>query len=62
MKNVAFDEKIDGTVHLAVGNSYTFTGGKNKSALHWDLICDLRSGGRLSADGEVVQEGGRFSL
>ena len=57
---ILFDEKIGGTVHLALGRSYPETGGKNKRALHWDLICDLRSGGRLSADGEVVQEGGRF--
>ncbi len=58
---ILFDEKIGGTVHLALGRSYPETGGKNKSALHWDLICDLRAGGRLSADGQVVQEGGRFS-
>lgn len=57
---ILFDEKIGGTVHLALGRSYPETGGKNRSALHWDLICDLRTGGRLSADGEVVQEGGRF--
>ena len=57
---ILFDEKIGGTVHLALGRSYPETGGKNRSALHWDLICDLRAGGRLSADGEVVQEGGRF--
>jgi aminopeptidase len=58
---ILFDEKIGGTVHLALGRSYPETGGKNRSALHWDLICDLRSGGRLSADGEVVQENGRFA-
>jgi aminopeptidase len=57
---ILFDEKIGGTVHLALGRSYPETGGKNESALHWDLICDLRRGGRLLADGEVVQEGGRF--
>jgi aminopeptidase len=57
---ILFDEKIGGTVHLALGRSYPETGGKNRSALHWDLICDLRSGGRLSADGEVVQQDGRF--
>jgi aminopeptidase len=57
---ILFDEKIGGTVHLALGRSYPETGGKNRSALHWDLICDLRRGGRLSADGEVVQEDGRF--
>ncbi len=59
---ILFDEKIGGTVHLALGRSYPETGGKNRSALHWDLICDLRAGGRLTADGEVVQENGRFSL
>lgn len=48
------DEKIAGTVHLALGRSYPETGGTNVSALHWDLICDLRGGGRLSADGEAV--------
>ncbi|MDQ4041886.1 MAG: aminopeptidase [Actinomycetota bacterium] len=57
---ILFDEKIGGTVHLALGRSYPETGGKNESALHWDLICDLREGGRLSADGVVVQENGRF--
>ncbi len=57
---ILFDEKIGGTVHLALGRSYPETGGKNESALHWDLICDLRRGGRLLADGEVVQENGRF--
>jgi len=57
---ILFDEKIGGTVHLALGRSYPETGGKNKSALHWDLICDLRGGGSLSADGELVQANGRF--
>jgi aminopeptidase len=58
---ILFDEKIGGTVHLALGRSYPETGGKNASALHWDLICDLRRGGRLTADGVVVQEDGRFT-
>src|SRR3954447_17692322 len=57
-----FDEKIGGTVHLALGRSYPETGGKNESALHWDLICDLRQGGRLTADGDVVLQDGRFAL
>ncbi len=57
-----FDEKIGGTVHLALGRSYPETGGKNESALHWDLICDLRRGGRLTADGELIVEDGRFAL
>ncbi|MBX5440351.1 MAG: aminopeptidase [Solirubrobacteraceae bacterium] len=57
---ILFDEKIGGTVHLALGRSYPETGGRNRSALHWDLICDLRRGGRLTADGEVIQQDGRF--
>ena len=48
---ILFDEKIGGTVHLALGRSYPETGGTNESAVHWDLICDLRAGGRLTADG-----------
>lgn len=48
------DEKLCGTVHLAVGASYPETGGVNQSAVHWDLICDLREGGSLTADGEPV--------
>jgi aminopeptidase len=59
---ILFDEKIGGTVHLAVGRSYPETGGTNESAVHWDMICDLRAGGRLSADGETVQEDGRFRV
>ena len=58
MKNVAFDEKIDGTVHLAVGNSYSFTGGTNVSSIHWDIVKDLRTAGQLYADGWLVQENG----
>ena len=58
---ILFDEKIGGTVHLALGRSYPETGGTNESALHWDLICDLRRGGRISADGETIQEDGRFA-
>jgi aminopeptidase len=59
---ILFDEKIGGTVHLALGRSYPETGGKNVSALHWDLICDLRPGGRITADGTVIQENGHFTL
>ena len=53
MGAILFDEKIGGTVHLALGRSYPETGGTNESAVHWDMICDLRDGGRLSADGEA---------
>jgi aminopeptidase len=58
---ILFDEKIGGTVHLALGRSYPETGGRNQSALHWDLICDLRRGGSLTADGEVIQMNGKFA-
>ena len=58
MKNVGFDEKIDGTIHLALGRSYTFIGGTNESAIHWDIVKDLRTSGRISVDGRLVQEAG----
>jgi aminopeptidase len=58
---ILFDEKIGGTVHLAVGSSYPETGGTNESAVHWDMVCDLRRGGRLSADGQPLLEDGRFT-
>ncbi len=61
-KNVGFDEKIDGTIHLAIGNSYSSTGGTNVSRIHWDIVKDLRRGGRLYADGRLVQEDGRWKL
>ena len=57
---ILFDEKIGGTVHLAVGKSYPETGGTNESVVHWDLICDLRTEGRLTADGETILENGHF--
>jgi aminopeptidase len=58
--NVLFDEKLGGTVHLAIGRSYAETGGKNDSSVHTDLVCDLREGGELYADGELIQENGKF--
>jgi aminopeptidase len=58
--NILFDEKIGGTVHLALGTAYPETGGTNRSALHWDMICDLRSGSEVYADGELVYRDGRF--
>ena len=58
---ILFDEKIGGTVHLARRPlAIPETGGINESAVHWDMICDLRAGGRLSADGEAIVEDGRF--
>ena len=60
MRNILFDEKMAGTIHLAIGASYPKVGGKNVSSLHWDLIKDLRGGGRIELDGEVVQENGTW--
>jgi aminopeptidase len=56
--HILLDEKMAGTVHLALGRSYPETGATNVSGLHWDLICDLRDGGRLTADGETVIDAG----
>jgi aminopeptidase len=61
-RDVLLDEKIGGTIHLAVGASYPETGGKNESAVHTDLVCDLRRGGRVEVDGELFQEDGRFTV
>lgn len=59
-KNTLFDEKIGGTFHAAVGASYPETGGINQSGLHWDMVCDLRQGGQIFVDGELISENGRF--
>jgi aminopeptidase len=60
MRNTLFDEKIYGTVHLAVGNGFPFGGGTNVSSVHWDMVKDLRNGGHIYCDGELVQENGRW--
>ena len=59
-KNTLFDEKIGGTFHAAVGAAYPESGGTNESGLHWDMVCDLRNGGQIFADGELISENGRF--
>jgi len=58
--NLLFDEKIGGTCHLALGKGYPETGSKNTSGLHWDMVCDLRDGGEVFADGKLIQKNGRF--
>jgi aminopeptidase len=58
--SILYDEKIGGTVHLALGQSYPETGGVNTSALHWDLIVDTRKQGRITADGRLVMENGNW--
>jgi aminopeptidase len=59
-KNILFDEKIGGTFHAAVGAGYPESGSNNESGLHWDMICDLRKGGTIEADGEVFHKDGLF--
>ena len=59
-RNILLDEKIGGTVHLALGAGFKQAGGRNASALHWDMICDLRDEGEVYADGELVWTAGRF--
>ena len=59
-RDVLLDEKIGGTVHMALGASYPETGGSNESSIHYDMVCDLRRGGRIEVDGEVLQEDGKF--
>ena len=60
-KQILFDEKIGGTVHLAVGQSYAQAGGKNESAVHWDMIANMRQGGQVYADGELIYSNGYFT-
>lgn len=59
-KNILFDEKIGGTVHMAIGQSYLQTGGKNQSGIHWDMIANMKNGGEIYADDEKIYESGRF--
>jgi len=59
-KNMLFDEKIGGTVHLALGRSIPMSLGKNESAIHWDMLCDMRQGGEIFADGELIYKAGKF--
>ena len=58
--NILFDEKIGGTIHMALGESYQQCGGKNKSSIHWDLLADMRQGGEISVDGELIYRDGNF--
>lgn len=59
-RNMLFDEKIGGTVHMAIGDSMAEAGGLNHSSLHWDMLCDMRNGGKIFADGELFYENGLF--
>lgn len=61
-KNMLFDEKIGGTVHLAIGRGFPEAGSKNSSAIHWDMLCDMREGGEIYADGELIYKDGKFLI
>jgi aminopeptidase len=61
-RNILFDEKIGGSFHMALGAGYPESGSKNDSAIHWDMICDLREGGEIIVDGEVLYRNGEFLL
>jgi aminopeptidase len=61
-RNILLDEKIGGTIHMALGSAYPEPGTSNRSAIHWDLICDLRGDGEVTADGEVVLRNGRYRI
>ena len=60
--SILFDEKIGGTVHMALGQGYPQTGSQNNSALHWDMICDMRAGGEILVDGERFYQDGKFLI
>ena len=58
--NILFDEKIGGSFHMALGAGYPETGSKNKSAIHWDMICDMRTDSEILVDGELFYKNGQF--
>ena len=62
MRNILFDEKIAGTFHMALGASIPVSGGTNISAVHWDMVCDLRQGGEIRVDGELLHKDGKFVI
>lgn len=61
-KNILFDEKIGGTVHIALGKGYPESGSKNNSALHWDMVCDLRRKGEVRVDGRLFLKDGKLKI
>jgi aminopeptidase len=62
VKKILFDEKMGGTIHLALGAGYPESGSQNVSAVHWDILLDLRDGGRIFADGKLIHENGKFLI
>ncbi len=60
--NILFDEKIGGTIHMAIGTGYPETGSKNRSSVHWDMICDMRTDSEIRVDGELFYKDGQFMV
>jgi len=61
-RSILYDEKIGGSIHMAVGAGYPETGSKNQSSLHWDFICDMRDGSEILVDGELFYRNGKFMI
>jgi aminopeptidase len=61
-RSILFDEKIGGTIHMALGAGFPDTGSRNRSGLHWDMICDMREGGEIWMDGELFYQSGEFKV
>jgi aminopeptidase len=61
-RQILFDEKIGGSFHMALGAGFPETGGKNISAIHWDMICDMRQNGEVTVDGQLFYKNGKFTI
>ena len=61
-RNTLFDEKIIGTMHLAIGAAFPECGGTNQSSVHWDIVTDMTRGGQISVDGELLYKDGKFVI
>jgi aminopeptidase len=59
-RNILFDEKLGGTFHIALGAGYPETGSRNTSAIHWDMICDMRKDSEMRVDGTAIYRNGKF--
>ncbi|MCJ7698787.1 aminopeptidase, partial [Candidatus Bathyarchaeota archaeon] len=61
-KNMLFDEKMGGTIHMALGNAYPESGGKNRSAVHWDILKNMKRNGEICADDKIFYKKGEFLI